>query len=43
MKQVFLEEGLESIEEKAFENNIGLSTVILPNSVKNVDPTAFPK
>jgi hypothetical protein len=42
MTNVFLEEGLEYIETNAFANNTNLNTVVLPDSVKKVDKTAFP-
>ena len=42
MRNVFLEEDLEDIEENAFQNNINLNTVVLPHSVKNYSKNAFP-
>ena len=43
MKNAFLVEGLEHIDANAFQNDTNLNTVVLPDSVKKVDTTAFPQ
>lgn len=41
LKQINLPDGLISIEERAFGGNWSLEPVIIPPSVKRLDPSAF--